>query len=97
MAVPEILLWVCLPPLIRDLVVLTGGNSTQFGRRVNGDPKEMAKLVSRFATGVIATLDIDNPRIRAQGLKPWVGVLFKVSWWKLVRSPPPNPAMTNDW
>lgn len=56
---------------------------TTFGTRVNGDKGEMAMLVSRFSAGVIATMDIDNPKIRAVGMKPWSGVLFKVYWWML--------------
>lgn len=65
-------------------LMLKSHNSTTFGRRVNGDPKEMAYLISRFATGVIATMDLDNPKIKIVGMKPWAGVLFKVYWWMLV-------------
>ena len=61
--------------------------STTFGQRVDGDGERMAKLVSRFSAGVIATMDIDNPKIEAVGMKPWGGVLFKVYWWMLVRTP----------
>lgn len=56
---------------------------TQFGQRMGGDPKKMARLVSRFAAGVIAILDTDNPPIRVWGDKPWAGVLFKVKWLNL--------------
>lgn len=56
---------------------------TTFGRRVNGDPEQMAFLISRFAIGVIATMDLDNPKIKIVGMKPWLGVLFKVNWWML--------------
>lgn len=44
----------------------------------------MAYLISRFATGVIATMDLDNPKVEIVGMKPWAGVLFKVYWWMLV-------------
>ncbi|KAF8471211.1 hypothetical protein BDZ91DRAFT_791415 [Kalaharituber pfeilii] len=53
---------------------------TRFGQRFDGDPDQMAMLVSRFSVGVIATMDMDNPKIEAVGMKPWVGVLFKVDW-----------------
>jgi len=44
----------------------------------------MAYLVSRFSIGAIATLDMDNPKTKIVGMKPWSGVLFKVYWWMLV-------------
>ena len=44
----------------------------------------MAKLVSRFAIGALATLDNDNPRVELVGNRPWAGVLFKVNWPQLV-------------
>ncbi|KAI5808030.1 hypothetical protein DFH27DRAFT_293035 [Peziza echinospora] len=53
---------------------------TPFGRRAASDPEFMAKLVSRFAIGTIATLDNDNPRVELVGNRPWAGVLFKVNW-----------------
>lgn len=56
---------------------------TTFGRRVNGNVTEMAYLVSRFSIGAIATLDMDNPKVKIVGMKPWSGVLFKVYWWML--------------
>ncbi|KAF8448531.1 hypothetical protein BGX38DRAFT_1188294 [Terfezia claveryi] len=56
---------------------------TTFGRQVNGNASEMAYLVSRFSIGTIATMDIDNPKIKIVGMKPWAGVLFKVYWWML--------------
>lgn len=57
---------------------------TTFGRHVNGNTTEMAWLISRFTIGVIATMDIDNPKIKIVGMKPWAGVLFKVYWWMLL-------------
>ena len=61
------------------------GFRTTFGQRANGNPDFMAKLVSRFSTGTIATLDFDNPKVALVGQKPWIGVLFKVNWALLVR------------
>lgn len=69
-------------------ILIVHNISTTFGQRVNGDKGEMAMLVSRFSAGVIATMDIDNPKIKAVGMKPWSGVLFKVYWWMLVCIPP---------
>lgn len=61
---------------------------TQFGQRYEDkDPKvvekRMERQVSRFAIGVIAILDSDNPSIEVYGDKPWAGVLFKVKWLNL--------------
>lgn len=68
--------------------LLTQILSTQFGQRYEEkDRKEvekrMARQVSRFAIGVIAILDSDNPSIEVFGDKPWAGVLFKVKWLNL--------------
>ncbi|KAF8475080.1 hypothetical protein BDZ91DRAFT_290772 [Kalaharituber pfeilii] len=56
----------------------------KWGKRMEGNPRAMEKVVSRFSVGCIAAMDQLNPRVIIPGQQPWKGVLLKVRWPRLI-------------
>lgn len=59
-------------------------NGVRWGETGDGDPKKIAKMVSRASAGAIAAMDQLNPRIKVSGSEPWKGVHLKVQWKRLI-------------